>query len=183
MQANLWNIWGGTPTTRSLRLRESTGNVVERDTWRAAVEQFSNVPLASASNESSDPVRADAIIEAAVGRVRELTRDEKAFPLIWAENRSYGFARNLYAIRGWAVVIAVLCVLLVAGVLTLVDNHGVAAVSEYWLGLAANICILLLWLTLPSEHRVHTNADRYAYQLLQGAVTLAQKRSRSRRAS
>src|ERR1700733_952850 len=37
-QDRLWRNWGGSATTRALRLREPGANSVRRDAWRQAVE-------------------------------------------------------------------------------------------------------------------------------------------------
>jgi hypothetical protein len=173
-QKELWTAWGGPPTTRALRTRETATNPVRRDAWRSAIEAVTKMPLLSPSAEDADPVRADDTIEVAVDRLRELTRTE-AFPLVAAEHRNYGFERNFYGMRASGRLIALISVIAV-GVVVAVRAAGTihpAMPVPFILGAAIDLLVLIGWLVLPSERRTRTTADKYAHQLLQGAVTLA----------
>ncbi|MEV8562971.1 hypothetical protein AB0478_42490 [Streptomyces sp. NPDC051917] len=105
-QETLWASWGGSPTIQKLRLREEGQNTLQREIWRKAVSSVTGVALPSLRSENRNPVIADEAIEVAVGQLRNLTRDAEKFPLIRAENRSYGFQRNIYGIRWVARAIA-----------------------------------------------------------------------------
>jgi hypothetical protein len=80
-QIRLWADWGGAPITIAFRLRRPTTNTVQRDTWRAAVEKVSGIRLASLRSESANPEKADHAINAAVSRLRELTRGDRFYLL------------------------------------------------------------------------------------------------------
>jgi len=53
-QDALWRNWGGPPTTRFLRSRESSVSTVQREAWRQAIEVATNVSLLSARREKSN---------------------------------------------------------------------------------------------------------------------------------
>ncbi len=175
VQPHMWASWGGSPTMIALRLREDSANEVQRDVWRRSIEQVTGIQLASRRSESARPQAADQKIDAAVGRLRELTRDEQRFALIQAENRAYGFWRNFYAIRTLGRLVAL------AGILAMTSLvlwrlagglHPVVQVASA-LGLVIDALIMVVWLVLPSADRVRLAADKYACQLLQGTVSLA----------
>lgn len=173
-QAELWASWGGSPTTVALRLRKDSANDVQRDVWRRAVEQVTGIQLASRRSEAANPATADQKIDVAVARLRELTRNEQRFMLVQAENRGYGFRRNFYAIRNIGRLIALSGVLVIAG---FVLGHWASGLHsplqlDDAFGLIVNTLIIVGWFTLPSADRVRTAGDKYAYQLLQGAVSL-----------
>jgi hypothetical protein len=173
-QDQLWRNWGGSATTRALRLREPATNAVRRDAWRLAVESVTKVGLLSRTEEVADPSRADDTIDVAVDQLRERTRTE-TFPLVAAENRNYGFERNFYGMKATARLVAVMSAI-VLGALTavrIVSGIHPAAPTAYVLGAVIVAIVLVGWLALPSERRTRTTADKYAHQLLQAAVTLS----------
>src|SRR4051794_29033042 len=47
VQNELWRSWGGPPTTRLLRTRETAGNSTQRDIWRKALTELTGVSLLS----------------------------------------------------------------------------------------------------------------------------------------
>lgn len=173
-QDRLWRDWGGSATTRSLRLRDPAPNAVRRDAWRRAVESVTKVRLLSRSEEAADPSQADATIEVAVDQLRERTRTE-TFPLVAAENRNYGFERNFYGMRATARTIALFSGILIGTVISARNLSGIhpVAPTAYLLGLAIDAVVLVGWLALPSERRTRATAEKYAHQLFQAAVTLS----------
>jgi len=177
-QDALWRNWGGPPTTRFLRSRESSVSTVQREAWRQAIEVATNVSLLSARREKSNPERADDTIEMAVGKVRETTRTD-AFPLIAAESRNYGFERNFYGIRVTGRIVAMVSVIVIAAVIGWRITEGLHpnVPVSYVLGATIDALILLGWYVFPSEDRVKVTAEKYAYQLLQGAVLLSEAAS------
>jgi len=174
-QDKLWSVWGGAPTTSALRLRENSSNSVQRDMWRKAAEKVSGIKLASRAVETKNPLKADEAIEAAVARLRQETRGKQQFDLLQAENRSYGFGRNLYGIRWLGRFVAFAGMLVIAGFMTwgLLHNRHASVPTADVLGLLINGVIMLLWFTLPSAKRVRVAGDKYAHQLLYAAVSLA----------
>jgi hypothetical protein len=86
--------------------------------WRKAAEKVSGVTLASRATEARNPQKADEAIDAAVARLRQVTRGEQQFTLLQAENRSYGFQRNFYGIRWIGRLVALAGILVIAGFMT-----------------------------------------------------------------
>jgi hypothetical protein len=173
-QRRLWADWGGAPTTIALRLRQPATNTVQRDIWRAAVEKVSGVRLASFRSESANPEKADQAINTAVSRLRELTRGN-GFYLLQAESRSYGYRRNLYGVRIVGRIVALLGVLSTLGfaLWPLIHGHHLDFQSTTVLGLLVNALVVLGWWLLPTSGQVKEAGDKYAHQLLEAAVTLA----------
>ena len=112
-QDQLWAAWGGPPTTRFLRTRETAGNSVQRNVWRQGVEGATKISLLSPRAEKANPTMADNTIATAVAKLRTLTGSD-AFPMVKAENRNYGFERNFYGLRGAGRIIAVAAVIVLA---------------------------------------------------------------------
>ncbi|MFJ9180875.1 hypothetical protein [Streptomyces sp. NPDC102360] len=179
VQETLWTSWGGPPTVQKLRLRQEEQNSLQRETWRQAVSSVAGIELYSARRERANKAKADEVIEVAVGQIRSLTRGEARFPLVRAENRSYGFHRNLYGIRWVGRTTALLVVLgVLAYMLWLanVDHQPVLTIVNA-LALFTTAGCLVIWSVLPSSERTKSAAERYAYELLQAAVVLDSERS------
>ncbi|OIJ63171.1 hypothetical protein WN71_035590 [Streptomyces mangrovisoli] len=172
-ERQLWDSWGGPPTTAWLRLDAPSDDEGQRQLWRTAVETVSGVPLLSLRAERRDSAKADNAIKLAVKRVRDRTRDKEKFALLFNENRNYGYERNIYGLRWAARGVSVLSVLALAGYMKwLAPMTGRPRISAANLfGLAACGFCLVLWFLLPSKKRVRDAADRYADELLHAAVT------------
>ena len=177
----LWESWGGPPTTRLLRFRESPNRVV-LDQWRAKLEKLMGGLLPSEEEEAEDPAGADQQYEAAVGFLREATRDASKFPLVFAENVNYGFRRNLWGLKPYALVVALLSTIGSWGVF--LSSVGLPP-TESWLdnvlrdpdgititrivGLILHMAVIVVWLRVITPQWVRTAAEAYAQRLL-GAV-------------
>ncbi|MEU9570908.1 hypothetical protein AB0D62_13610 [Streptomyces massasporeus] len=179
VQEVLWASWGGSPTIQKLQLRQEGQNSLQRETWRKAVSFVTGIELPSARSERANPTKADEAIDVAVGQIRSLTRDETKFPLVRAENRSYGFHRNLYGIRWTGRITALLVVLGVLAYMLWLTNveHQPGLTLANTLALLATVSCLVIWCVLPSEVRTQNAAERYAYELLQAAIVLAAEKA------
>jgi hypothetical protein len=137
------------------------------------VEAVTGVALLDADAEASDPTTADNTIDTAIAQVREMTRTAQ-FPLVVAENKDYGFQRNLYGLRAVGRSVAGICAGVLAAVLVwqLVDHAHTFQPIALIAGLVICGGLLLMWLAFPSPEHVKMAADKYTHQLLQAAVTL-----------
>ncbi len=163
-EARLWASWGGSPTLRRLRLRADCDNPAARDRWRARVAALApETPLLAEHDEVADPLRADRLIELCVARLRELTRDPSRFPLVFQENISYGFRRNLCAMKPAAIFLTLFAI--AAAMLAVAIRPNV----EPYLVIVSIICsavMLTWWLLRIRPSWVREAAERYADQLL-----------------
>jgi hypothetical protein len=173
-QSSLFERWGGSPSTSLLRFRTG-GNAEVVAQRHDLVEVSTGIDLPSQSEESADPDRADAIYDAAVATLRELTRDEKQFPLLLKENIQYGFRRNLWGRKIYGIAVAGI-VALVSTVLLIADAFGDNVVSWMSAALSAGFAVaaLVLWTVMVTEEWVHRAAEYYAIRLLESAVRLPQ---------
>lgn len=173
-QDQLWASKGGAPTTVLLRLRTASKNPFQRDLWRKAVEAVTKVRLLDEHEERSDPHAGDNAIEAAIARLRETTRGAE-FRLIAAENKNYGFLRNLYGLRAFGRCVAASGSVLLASLLVvhlLVEHRLPFELGALSAGLAINLCLLLMWIVMPSKEQVWRAGEKYAHQLLQAAFVI-----------
>lgn len=175
IQEDIWQSWGGSSTTRKLRLCESSQNTVRREAWRTAISSVTKIELQSLRSEKANPERADETIELAVSKLRDRTRDSVKFPRVKKENRSYGFQRNIYGIRWFGRLVSVGALLLVLTYLLWVYQGvgwSILGFSNF-AAFASLVMFLFFWLLVPSLGRVKSAADAYADELLNAAILIA----------
>jgi hypothetical protein len=102
---------GGKFTTILLRHRDSTISTATKKTYHEFLSKNSNRPMPSAEVEQADPPAADDCYRGATEWLLEQTRCEKTFPLVKAENISYGFRRNLLGLKSPALGLITTCLL------------------------------------------------------------------------
>jgi hypothetical protein len=161
--------WGGKPTTLWLRHRD--GNLDGHTTTRYHGFLAANVPGWNAPTEDgerADPAGVDALYESAVRWLLGHTRDRRKFPLVFAENVAYGFARNCYGLKPIAVVIAPACVLANVG-LAMLEYSNAGWTPIFTLGLAAlgvSLAAVVAWLVTVTPIWIRDAGDGYAHALL-----------------
>lgn len=111
IETQLFDQWGGKPTTLLLLYETSTFNKTILDGIRKKIESICDgVKFLDENQELLDKKKAREICEYATLQLIQKTRDETKFNLVLRENISYGFFRNLYAIRKYEIFMN-LCVL------------------------------------------------------------------------
>lgn len=112
-----------------------------------------------------------AISREAVARLREMTRDRARFPVVFSENSTYGFERNLLGMRPLGIVVTTLALFLALGAL-IAGRFGLVEVTlqQAVLVLVLQVLVGACWLAWPSKERVIQAANQYAHALLKAAV-------------
>ena len=177
-QPALWDRWGGPPTTRALRFRDSPNKVVLAR-WRAKLQGLWGQALPTPEEEARNPVDADQQYEAAIGFLREATRDVSMFPLVFAENVNYGFRRNLWGLKPYGLVFAVLATVASWGLF--LQSAGLAATGvrldlvvanpdgvtvTRLAGSLINTAAVAVWFFVITPTWVRITAEAYAQRLL-----------------
>lgn len=167
VEPTLFAKWGGPPTSAHLRHQGSPLNPLTRE--RVVVKLAAVIPgirWPTREDEGRDAAAADRVYDSAVHFLREKTRDAAEFPLVFAENVSYGFRRNLWAMKTTGVVLSTGCSLALCARLLAVAPESRAPL---WIALAACASLLALWMVRIRESWVRDAANAYAERLL-GAV-------------
>jgi hypothetical protein len=159
LQRDLWDVWGGEPAVSRL---ESNSLMARRR--RAALAHATALP---ALLDPSHP----EFRETAAYAVRQLiaaTRDVDRYNLIFAENKLYGFSRNLLGIRSYGVRISSVACLAALIVVSLgIFLPSTFSVAESVVGLASAVVMLAFWYLYPSEDRVKAACEDYCDRLFE----------------
>lgn len=181
VQERLYADWGGSPTTAALRHRGNPNETAERERLRAHVSKVLTMALPSDAEEMDDPGQADAAYEVAISRLRGLTRNKADFPLLFEENRNYGYSRNLLGMRKPAIVLGGVGVAALAVTSLLSARRAISIpVSNPLVGGLAIGLLLIFWLIVPGPERVRRLAGTYAERLFEASWTLGSRESKSK---
>lgn len=172
----LFRLWGGAPTTALLR-HHGAHNAVRLEGLHRSLEDVTGLTFPTATAEAADPSAADAIYEAAVDELRGATRNHREYPLVFDELCNYGFRRNLWGLRTWAIRIALLTAVgLIAGWLAAFDPLTRIEASAVMAIAGLNLAVALAWSLWVTPDWVHQPATAYAQRLLESAGLVRQAR-------
>ncbi len=178
-EKKLWVDWGGTPTTQLLRHKNSDVTSEIRNGWRKSLETVIGTSLPSAGSESKSARKADDAYDAAILRLRELTREVDKFPLVYKENVSYGFRRNLWALKPAGILISsassIACTVRI--VMSHFSDFNIDPHTVY----ALLICVFMLvwWLMVITKSWIRIKAFDYAKSLLSASFLLLESKKKT----
>ena len=169
LEKELWQKWGGPPTTRFLRHGNTEFNEVTRGRVHEKLRALGlHVPTREEQDENERA--ADEHYESCTEELIRRTRDSKRFPLVFKGLTEYGFRRNLFGLKTFGVLLAV-AALIGAGwstysVWTTTDKPPAVSIVA---GLIT-AGLLLAWFVWVTEGTVFLAANRYARFLLEAAL-------------
>ncbi len=157
---------GGKFTTFFLRHRDTTISSSTKKAYHAFLKRNAKREMPSAEAEKANSIAADDQYRGAVEWLLESTRSEKRFPLVRAENISYGFRRNLLGLKIPAMLLLIFC--LIADVcLTVRSLHGEGKLFAAGCVLAGVMSVAgLVWLFVVTMDFVEDAGRSYALRLL-----------------
>ena len=169
-EPDLFKLWGGKPTTVRLRHRDQTINVHTKARYHTAGQRLlPTLQFPAANDEAADPRAADAIYEAFGDLLRDRTRDARKFPLVFEELTNYGFRRNLWGWKSFAVALSATVLLLLGGLLVLAFRTGTAPTLPLIAAIVLDAGLLGFWLISINPSWVRIAADAYAERLLESS--------------
>ncbi|WP_342609135.1 hypothetical protein [Vibrio tritonius] len=175
LQEKLYKKWGGAPTTLILRHSDSRLDKHTKARYMSKLEEIvPNFKTISANDEAGDPENADEMYRTAATFLREHTRDTSQYPLVFKENISYGFSRNIRAFKWIGVLVSALSVIVSSIIVWF--NYLKEKSEPIWdmlfsipfeslSLLVLLIVILLTWLFVVTEKWVEIRAFAYARAL------------------
>lgn len=175
LEPTLYAEWGGKPSVALLRHRDRRIDPQTKARYCAFLKtKVPQLILPTEAQEAADPDDADAAYESATAWLLTQTRDTKVFNLLFRENISYGFRRNLWGLKPIGPVATLIAAAVSAFVVvykywtqqTLVRPEIIIVTVVVWV-------LLLIWIALITRSWVRVPADAYGRQLLAACDTLA----------
>lgn len=174
-EARLWSNWGGAPTTQIFRWRN---DLIDDHTKRRSHEKMQNLcPVETKLDkkfESENPNEADEIYTSWSRYLIGNTRDIKKYSLLFKENMAYGFRRNLWGLKVFAIslilILMIVCYLYFVNILNFFNLLNFPVV--FWVSEAFLLFFLLFWLFIVKKSWVSVPAYSYAERLHETLNTL-----------
>ena len=171
-QLSLWAEWGGRPTTRILRHIDSTINPSTKARYHTRLALLYGQPLPSAEEERLDPVQADKHYESCVDTLQARTRSADEFGLLYRENVSYGFRRNLWGLKNLGLAAVTLSLALIVVAQLWVSN---VVGIRLWIAFSYSAALGIVWIVVVSKEWVRTPAEAYAARLLEACERIPER--------
>lgn len=181
LEAGLFRSWGGKPSIQVLRHRNEAIDPVTKTRLHAFLASELGVDFPTAADEADAPANADRLYESATRWLLEQTRDTGKHGLLFTENISYGFRRNMLGVRWIGLVCALLSVIWLVldgaahlpAMPTELMGQLFALPSAHRVGLLASAMAVVLWTLGVSEERVRGAALSCAERLVAACDVLA----------
>lgn len=171
----LWEAWGGPPTTQILRWRDKTLDIITKRRYHLKLQElYSSAVVPNANFEHEHPAEADEIYEAYVKYLRTKTRDTKKYSLLFIENINYGYRRNLWGMKSYAITLLIFLILANFGYFFCVNKylHPNNFLVNFFLGESMLIIFISFWIVKVNANWVRIPANVYAERLLESVENL-----------
>ena len=181
LEPALFRAWGGKPSVAMLRHRDERLATSDKERYRAIIRRMvPELKLAPLRKEQRSPEQADDGYQGATTWLLEQTRDRRRFELIFRENMNYGFRRNLWALKPFALTFDIISIAFVA-------LSGVGLLADIVVGSSRAITTIIMCALIAVVHAsvfvvvvrsdwVRGPAEAYAEQLLAASDRLSQMR-------
>ena len=153
---------GGKPFPTVLRHRDKMVTARSKARYHAYLSRELGEPAPSPEQEDTDPDAADEFYISSGDFLRERTRDQSRFNVLFAENISYGFRRNLFGLKYPGLVLNALTV---AGSVWLIYRASGSNLAQYGTVLVVAAVHALYFLVGVTRRSVRDAANQYGRQL------------------
>lgn len=176
LEHDLFATWGGKPSVALLRHSDNTIDPHTKARYRVFLAKKLAIDLPSKAEENSDPAAADEKYDSCSSWLLSQTRDVQTFGVLFRENVSYGFRRNLLGLKPVGASVAIVSSALSVGAMVLqkladgdTANPLVFALTVVTIGIAG------FWVCGVTRAWVRVPADAFGKQLLAACDTLDAK--------
>jgi hypothetical protein len=162
----LFEHWGGKPTTIILRHSNDHLDVHTKKRFHTKLEHIiPDIKIPTPEEEQKNLQAADATYDSCAKYLIAKTRDSRKYFLLFKENTNYGFRRNLWGMKAWALFIIAICILVHSFVATeKFTSIATVSTAEYIL-LGIFVLFVLFWLFIVNKNWIKTTAFAYSERL------------------
>lgn len=165
-EKKLFEHWGGKPTSVILRHSNNHLDIHTKKRTHTKFEQIiPDIKIPTEEEEQEDLNAADSIYDSCAKHLISKTRDTNKYHLLFKENINYGFRRNLWGMKAWALIILVVCLIAHAMIATEKFTTLEALKVIDWLLLGTLVLISIFWLLVINMEWIKIPAFAYAERL------------------
>jgi hypothetical protein len=174
-ERKLWESWGGTPTTQLLRWSNTEISINTKRRYHAKLNLLCPVDGAPDNvYERANPLEADEVYQTWTKYLISRTRDTNKFPLLFKDNISYGFRRNLWGLKAYAILLIIVLMTATYGYYSTTLNTFNISRYPVEFSIAEGILLIMLsfWLIKIKGNWIRIPAFSYAERLLESVEDL-----------
>lgn len=172
----LWKHWGGAPTSQLLSFENTRIDQNTKKRYHSKLQQLCPVnPVPTIGLEKSNRPAVEQSYAAWVKYIISKTRSTKDYSLLFKDNTSYGFRRNLWGLKTASIILIAL---------TIVVNYFAWSIkvgsydpktfsTNFIIANGAMFVLLAFWIFLINRTWVKIPAFSYAERLLEAIDTLS----------
>jgi hypothetical protein len=173
-EPELYRQWGGKPSVAMLRASDTRIDRITKARYKKfLVNRVPGLVFPSEDEERRDPTTAESACESATAWLLTQTRDIKRFGLLFQENVSYGFRRNLWGLKRLGIAISLGSAVVSSAVVAYqVSLHHQLPRMECMIGTVLVWVFCGWWIFRVNPSWIKIAADAYAKQLLEACDML-----------
>lgn len=166
-EKELWDSWGGAPTQQIFSYDNDRIDQHTKDRYHRFM--LSRLPTKETIDFTVEQETVKEIHQSWTKYLITQTRDTKKFALLFKENTSYGFRRNLWGLKPFSL--ALICICLIVNYLYSATNSNSINFLNYSVTFKVSESILVLlflvWIFIIKKEWVKIPAFAYAERLLE----------------
>lgn len=162
-ERKLFATWGGGPFPKALRHNDNSINARSKRRYHAILSRELAEEAPTVEQETADPAAADEFYRSCGDFLRERTRDQSKFNVLYAENVSYGFRRNLYGLKYPGLI---LNAFVATASSWLIYRESGTNLSQYGIVLVVSAIHALYFVAAVTSKSILDAADVYGRQLV-----------------
>lgn len=173
----LWRSWGGSPSVQILRISDYTLDTHTKQRYHKSLKSLCQVTELTTAQQLNYVELTDEVYKAWTQFLIGKTRDIAMFSLLYKENISYGFRRNLWGLKPYAIALIV-AIMLGWYFLNsyLYGSYIPTAFPLQWLLANAGLLIVLLfWVFVVTKNWIKLVAFAYAERLMEACDRLTEQ--------
>lgn len=164
-EERLFKEWGGKPTTILLRLRDDTLDPITKQRYHETLR--GSIGLDFPKDIHHEDAHSDEYYESAIKWLREKTRDKNKYFLVFQDNVTYGFARNLWAMKPLGLPLSLIVVIANVVAVNYRFSSDISLVPPIILvSILISLGFVLSWVFYIKSNFVRSAAEAYARSLL-----------------
>ncbi len=160
------SYFGGRPSIQILRHSNKYLDRITKERYHNLLKQkIEGIKIPSVIEELHDPEAADEMYESCATYLISKTRDTKKFYLLFKENISYGFRRNLWGMKIWAIQVILVSVIIHAFYSTKSFSVFNVFTTEDIVLFLFLLFAMLFWLFIVTKSWIKATSFAYAQRL------------------
>lgn len=168
LEKEMWKKWGGIPSTQVFRYSDNTIDKHTKIRYHKKLMELTGVgENINEMFETTSPNDADEVYKSWSNYLISKSRDTKKYNLLFQENVNYGFRRNLFGLKTFAIIIIILLMIGCVTYSFIIGNYQLDYSKELIISEIILVLFLIFWISKIRENWIKSVAFSYAERLIE----------------